>query len=228
MQSERRAERPLPFSSVLAELRAFRYVFPRTAGDSSGDRAVFFLAERDGIKGIHLAILVLSLFEIPAVHVMLHAWRPSLAWGVLLPSLVSGLYFYGLFNALTARPTVITPRELQIRLGLEFTLTTPLSNIAHVKRSSPGIEPLPATIIRTSKSSRPTLVIQFHQPVHGVRAFGRTQAGDAVALSTTDDARFFTELSAAGVNVDASVQAGRTAFRQADLAGPQTLPQEIR
>lgn len=226
MQSELRAEHPLPFSSVLAELRAFRYVFQRKAGASSGGRVVFFLAERDGIKGVYLAILVLSLFEIPAVHVMLHAWRPSLAWAVLVPSLVSVLYFYGLFNALTARPTAITATELQIRLGLEFTLTTPLSNIAHVKRSSPASEPLPATIIRTSKSSRPTLVIQFHQPVHGVRAFGRTQVGDAVALSTTDDARFLTEVSAAGVNVDGSDEAGRTSFRQADLAGPRPLSPE--
>lgn len=199
LTSEHRVRGLLAFPALM-EVKAFVYVLKRKAACSPGERTIYALGEQESLKGIYLALLVLSVFEIPVVHLLLHSWRPSLAWGVLLLSLCSVLYLYGLFNALTARPTAITAADLEIRLGLEFTLTTPLSNISRVERCSPSAGPIPDTTIRTSKTSKPTLVIHFHQRVTGVRAFGKTQASDALALSTTNDAGFLAELDAARVN----------------------------
>lgn len=205
-QDRKAPESPAPLnpviSSVLSEFKVMRSVFKTKAQNASSEQSLHALREQESVKGIYLAILVLSLFEIPVMHVLLYEWRPSMAWWGLALSLYSVLYIYGLMRALNEWPTTITDSHLNIHLGLDFALTTPLSNVSHIGKSAPESGPLPEGTVRTSKSCKPTLVIHFHQSVNFVKAFGKPATCQAVALSTTDDATFLSELEAARRRAD--------------------------
>lgn len=189
-QAENDIRRNPIISSVLSELKAMRYVFKRKFKPGEFGENVFFSKDIDNAKGIYLALVVLSIFEIPVLHLILYNWNPRIAIVITIISTYSFLYVLGLMNSLGARPIYMSSSHIYIRVGLDFSLTTPISNIRRIHRYESGANNSELEFTKTTKGCKPTIIIEFFEAVTAVKSFGILAECKALGLSTNNDDTF--------------------------------------
>ena len=144
------------------------------------DAQAFSYHRRSGYGGIVFALLVLSVGEGTAVHLLLTGWSETVAWGVTLLTLYGVLWLVADYRASVLRPVLHTPDTLRIRTGLRWSVQVLRSQIAHVQRTQPrNTEP----VLRAVLFGSPSVWIQLRKPVVALGLYGFTRRVKWIALA---------------------------------------------
>jgi hypothetical protein len=168
---------------LAGELTMPLYLFRRApAGFSSG--------QRNGGALVLGTFLGLFVIETAALHLLLHIWKPVLAWWLTGAGAYSCLQLAAHIRALRVRPTVLQNGMLQIRNGLlGGEADIPLCLIVGVTQGQRL--KLPEGALRFGllpKLESPNLLLQLAAPVVVTRAFGGKRSADILAFHIDDAA----------------------------------------
>ena len=180
---------------VAAELSIFYYALFswRSKPHVPEDARAFTLHEKTGHADLFYAVAALSVFEIFPVHLLLHHWRPALAWIATGLSLYGMIWLIGLARSFRLRPGLIGPDYLDVRYGLLFRLRIPRENLAAVRRAEAG-DAASATVV--PRRSEPPLCIDLIQPMEAESLFGLRRRVQRIGLALDDAAGFRSALAA--------------------------------
>lgn len=147
-------------------------------------RAVTF-HQRSGWGSIVACMLVLIAAEGLAAHLFLATWSAKAAWGWTFLDVWAALWLVGDYHALRLRRTWLGDDALHLRVGMRWTATIPLANIA-------SIEPIrewkkQRGVLRVAMLDDPRWLIALHEPViaHGLAGIRREIR--ALAVLPDDD-----------------------------------------
>lgn len=167
---------------VAQELAVIHYAILSWRAPTSvpvGARA-FSYHRRSGYGGLVFALLVLSVGEGAAVHLLLAGWSEIAAWGATLLTLYGALWLVADYRASVLRPVLLTPELLRVRTGLRWSVEVPRSQLARVQRTRPAaMDPVLEAVLVGS----PTLWIELRDPVVAQGPFGVTRVVRWIALA---------------------------------------------
>ncbi|MCW8092413.1 hypothetical protein [Alteromonas sp. ASW11-130] len=128
---------PGPFISLISvEIRMWLYTFAgkRIAIQHFCGLHHFTYHQKDGAQSNAFGFIFIMIFELPLMHVFLHfVWSPFAANVVTFLSILSLIWFYAEFRAMSRRPISVTESCLIIRYGLLPEYNIKLSNIEQIR-----------------------------------------------------------------------------------------------
>jgi hypothetical protein len=138
---------------------------------------------KDGAQSNLLGFILLIAFEMPLLHLLLHfIWSPFAANVITLLTLMSLVFFYAEYNAVSRRPISLDSEYLYLRYGLFQPQIIPLSNIANIQTNSEFIK-RSKYLKRYNYSGNPNVLIELVTPISGAKtiAIGVDNAPDFIA-----------------------------------------------
>ncbi|MEM1125072.1 MAG: hypothetical protein AAGI71_00355 [Bacteroidota bacterium] len=154
---------------------------------------------RSGYGAIVGAVLLAGVGELVAGHVLLSLWSTTAAWVHAALSVYGLLWFWGDYQALRHRPTVLTATHLEVRLGLRWTVAAPLRQFARVERVPKTWQASDESVYLNAVplGAAPTHVIHLTAPLDAEGLYGRRRSVTAVGLYVDEPERFEAALVAA-------------------------------
>lgn len=118
---------------------------------------------KDGAESFLLGFIIITLFEMPLMHLLLHfIWSPYAANVVSLLTLIGLIYMIAEYRSTKIRPISITDKQLIIRYGFLNPLTINLDEIQSVSRNKKLI-PRSSTNKRYNLLGMPNIEIQLKE-----------------------------------------------------------------
>jgi hypothetical protein len=158
-------------------------------------RAGFAVLETSNYPRLALALVLLSLIEAPATHLMVHALVHAHALtGHLILLFVHGytfLWIAGDLRMLREARHACEARGLRIALGARASAFIPYDDILALHSSPPGH----TRALRLTPMDTPNLVLVLRRRVEVVRMLGITQRSDCLALYLDDPEALRAELA---------------------------------
>lgn len=97
----------------------------------------FSCHKKDGAQSNQLGFIFIILFELPAVHMLLHfLWSPFAANLITGLTLLGLIFFIAEYKAIAIRPISIVPDGIIVRYGIWNPLRITLSEINHIQPNS--------------------------------------------------------------------------------------------
>ena len=131
----------------------------------------FSYHNKDGAHSNALGFLLVILFELPIVHLVLHfLWSATAANVVTALTVLSLVFFFAEYRAMSKRPIAIKGEKLIIRYGLYNTVEIAFSNVESIDTNQ--------HFIKRSKHSRrfnfsgvPNIKLVLNHEMQGVKTF---------------------------------------------------------
>ena len=136
--------------------------------------------------------------ETAAFHLLLWSWHPWIAWTLTALSLWTVVWLIGDYRAIGARPVVLEPDALLVRLGRRFQARVPLREISRTEapswrdvppKGSPGY-------LKLSGPASPNVLLTFARPVEFTGPAGIRRSFTRVGLRLDQPADFLQSLEA--------------------------------
>jgi hypothetical protein len=143
------------------------------------------------LAGIILAVVVESV----AVHLLLRARHPGVAWTLTTLAAYSIVWLVAEHRAIGRLPIELGDDALLLRLGRRYMARVPLSNVAAVRE--PTWRTLPERspgYLKASGVGDPNVVITFREPVRFLIAAGVTRPAREIGLRVDHPADFVRSL----------------------------------
>lgn len=158
----------------------------------------------DGARtSIVAGLVMLLLFEAVPVHLVLVRHHPTLAWLLTLASAWAVLWLVGDLQALRHRRSRIEDGALRLQVGLRWSGTVPLGEIAALRTRDVARRAATRGVLRAvPKPDTPTVLLELAEPVRLAGPYGVPCTTTALALAPDERAGFVAALAAAGVPVD--------------------------
>ena len=167
---------------------------PRRLEDRSPLR---FTTHREvGYGAVLIGVSMLLLVETLAVHALASAWSATLAWVLTGLGVYAGLWLLGDWRALRARPIVVGPDALDLRLGLRWEAHVPRAWIAGCERLPRRPGPRPADVRVVGLLGEPNVELRLTRPVELVGAYGLRRTTARLWLRVDEAERFLAALQA--------------------------------
>ena len=132
-----------------------------------------------------LAVLaLLSVLESAGVHLLLHAYSPRIAYLVLALSLYGLAWLVALYQAFRARPLLVLPDRVLVRVSLLFSAELPR---AAIERAEPCSGPAPGAA-RMTVGAPANLLLVLREPVAIHGPLGRVRHASRLALYVDEPA----------------------------------------
>ena len=158
--------------------------------------ARWFSAHREaGYGSVLVGVVALLVVETVAVHVLVQAWSPAVAWVLSGLGAYSLLWLLGDYRALRARPIEVTARTLELRLGLRWEASVPRADVEAVARLARSSGPRPADAQALALLGAPNVELRFARPVELVGMYGLRRTTRRVWLRVDDADRFVAALA---------------------------------
>lgn len=181
-------ERPLgtgvPARLVASELAALWFAtgtWRRPVPGYSGARR-FAYGTRAG--GIHAALIIVSVVEVVAVHLLVSRWSGVAAWILTALAVYGVLWILADLRAIRLRPTTLDDHTLVIRTGLRWTMPIPRDRIRAVERRDwrhrfgKGEDELSLAVV-----GEPDIIIELDRPLHATGPFGIKRTARRIGFS---------------------------------------------
>jgi hypothetical protein len=143
------------------------------------------------------ALCAVIAVETAALHLLLRLRHPWLAWTLTALSLWTIVWLIGDYRAIGARPVVLEPEALLVRLGRRFQARVPLSEIA--KAEAPSWRDVPAKgspgYLKLSGPGSPNVLLTFVRPVEFTGPAGIRRSFTRVGLRLDQPAEFLRSLA---------------------------------
>jgi hypothetical protein len=134
--------------------------------------------------------------ETAALHLLLMSRHPWIAWTLTALSLWTVVWLIGDYRAIAARPLVLGPDGLLVRLGRRFQARVPLSEIARAE--TPGWRDVPPKgspgYLKLSGFGSPNVLLTFVRPVEFTGPAGIRKSFTRVGLRLDRPADFLRSL----------------------------------
>lgn len=180
---------PTPLARLAAaELTVLSYAFRWTGRADVPQAAVGFSYHRL-LAPMMWAFLCLAIIEICIVHVLLYAWKPTVAWVVFAVSDIGFLYLLGLIGSLRQLPVLLLADHLRIRTGILFDFTVPLTAITACSVTF-GAAPVGRGTLKTSLLAGPNVIIEMTPALPSPKPFGKGGPITRIALGLDEPSAF--------------------------------------
>jgi hypothetical protein len=189
----RRALRSRVPADILATEVALLYYALR--GRSSPPPARSFSVHREvGYLSVVIGLIMVLLVETVALHVLVGRWSTGGAWILTSLSSYAVLWLVGDYRAIAARPTRLTPTNLQLRVGVRWEAEIPIGQILEVaplrsRRERPGRDTLVAALL-----GQPNLRLRLEEPIEVICMYGTLRRVREIWLRVDGAARLVKEL----------------------------------
>lgn len=134
--------------------------------------------------GIHVALVVASIVEVVAVHLLVSRWSHLAAWILTALALYGLLWILADLRAIRLRPSTLDDRTLVIRTGLRWTMSIPRDRIRAVERRDwrhrfgRGEDELSLAVV-----GEPDIIIELDRPLPATGPFGITRTARRIGFS---------------------------------------------
>lgn len=173
---------------VESELTILYYAFFgwRKKPEEVAGRAITF-HERSGWPTILVCIFVLIAAEGLAMHLFLRRFGALAAWGWTMLDLWAVIWLVGDYHALRLRRSVLTSDELQIRLGMRWSVNVPLSAIVSIDEVRHEKEWKRCDVMRLAMLDDPKWMVTLREPIVAKGLAGFRREIRALAMLPDDD-----------------------------------------
>ncbi len=169
---------------VAAELAIVYYAFmPRKQQDAGA------LPYRESTAASQFAPVIFFVLAIETVglHLMLHRWSPTAAWVATALDLYGLVFLTGFYRSLLARPHLLTPQTLTLRMGLLSELRIERAEIAAWSRPGALVNrKAPGTWRMLTLGDGPQFLLEFNKPLRAVHLYSFTRQVTRAAVSIDD------------------------------------------
>jgi hypothetical protein len=148
------------------------------------------------------ALVLATLGEIPAMHLLVRLWSDRAAWILTALGLYAILWIIGDWRASRLRPIRVENGTLRIRFGLRWRADVPLDSILRVRPSTASERATKGAVdLRLALPGGSWTVLELDRPVVAVGMYGRRRTVRSLGLGVDEPAR----LAAVLAPVEASV-----------------------
>ncbi|MDX1661026.1 MAG: hypothetical protein R3326_04475 [Gemmatimonadota bacterium] len=123
------------------------------------------------------ALLIAVVVEAVAVHFLLAIWTPTGAWVATALSVYGALWLVGDYRAIRARPSVVGPDRLHLRLGLRWEVEVPVDAIESVES---GLDD--DADVRMVLPAAKGVTLTLSRPVEAVGPYGMRRRVETVSI----------------------------------------------
>ena len=176
------------FDVVESELLMVVYAFAgwRMKPAAVEGRAITF-HERSGWGTILAAIFVLIAAEGIGMHLLLGMWTPYAAWAWTALDIWGAIWLLGDYHALRLRRSSLTDDALNIRLGLRWSVSIPLSAIESILPIREESEWKRRDVLKLAMLEEPRWLVVLREPVVVKGLAGLRKEVHALAMLPDDD-----------------------------------------
>lgn len=153
--------------------------------------AAFTTYRKSGYPGLVFAVVVASVGEGVAVHLLAAQWSHALAWALSFFSAYGAVWMLGDLQGVRLRPLLVTPEALHVRTGLRWEARIPWAEIESVEaRGRAPFPPRAPGHLRATPMGEPGFVVTLRAPVDVRGPYGITRTVTKIGVAV-DDARGF-------------------------------------
>jgi hypothetical protein len=145
----------------------------------------FSYHKKNGYAGILYTLARMSLVEMVAIDFLIRVSHPTAANIVLAADLFAALWLLGFARAVQLRPILVTPNEMRLRMGLQWSLDIPMSNIESVEYGRVKAPPK-KTPGYLRMAPQPNVVLTLREPMTARGVYGMKRQVDRVGLAIDD------------------------------------------
>jgi hypothetical protein len=151
----------------------------------------FSYHRKSGYGGIVFALVVATLVESIAVHVLVAPHGRRGAWLLTAASIYGIAWMLGDYQGVRLRPIVVADDALHLRTGLRWTASVPWDAVAALVPCRGTVPPKGTPgWLRMTAMGAPNLVLELARPVEARGPYGITRRADRISLALDDVARF--------------------------------------
>lgn len=151
------------------------------------DHRAFTIHERCGWASIVVCIIVMIVAESVGMHLLLRRWTPAAAWVWTVLDLWAIAWLLGDYHALRLRRSTIDDESLQIRCGLRWSATIPLSSIDSIREIRSESDWKRKDVLKLAIVDEPLWLITLREPVVCSGIAGIRKTIRAIALRPDDE-----------------------------------------
>jgi hypothetical protein len=185
----------LKTDALATEVSIFYYALaswrqkPFVPSDATG----FSYHKKNGYAGILYTLARMSLVEMVAIDFLIRVSHPTAANIVLALDLFAALWLLGFARAVQLRPILVTPKELRLRMGLQWSLDIPMSNISSAEYGRVKAPPkrTPGYLRMTPQ---PNVILTLREPMVARGIYGMKRTVQRIGLALDDVKAFETAL----------------------------------
>jgi hypothetical protein len=150
---------------------------------------VFSYHRRTGYPAVLVALLLVAVVELVAVHVLVARWSPLAAWILTLLSAYGTLWIMAELQASLLRPIEVREGQLMLRSGLRWTVRIPLTAIVAL-RPTTSTDDEAEDILDIAPLGASRFEVAVRTPVVAEGPYGICKTVTRVRFTVDDHARF--------------------------------------
>lgn len=138
------------------------------------------------------ALALISVLESVGLHLLVHAYSPRVAWVLLALSIYGLLWLIGAHQALGARPVLVYPDRLELRVSLLYSAHVPRAAMSGIAPClTPAREP---GVVRLTLGARPNVLLETREPIAVHGPLGHVRRATKIAIYLEDPRAFIDHL----------------------------------
>lgn len=146
---------------------------------------VFTSHRESAWPAIFAALMLVTVVEIAAVHLLVALWSVTAAWILTGLGLYGAIWLVGDLQALRLRPSRLGTSHLHLRVGLRWTADLPLERIRSIRPARPGA--LPPDTVNVVVAGDPDWILELDRPMEVRGPLGVRRRGSVLALQIDGD-----------------------------------------
>jgi hypothetical protein len=159
--------------------------------DAPSDTAATLTYHRKAAYGaVVFVLLLVTLAEIPAMHLLLRHWSERAAWIWTALGLYGALWIVGDWRACRIRPVRVEDGTLRFRFGLRWRMDIPLASIRAVRAATPAERATKGSVdLRLALPGSSWTVLELDRPIEATGMYGIRRTVRTLGLGLDDPAR---------------------------------------
>jgi hypothetical protein len=145
----------------------------------------FSYHKKNGYAGILYTLARMSLVEMVAIDFLIRVSHPTAANIVLAVDLFAAAWLLGFARAVQLRPILVVAKELRIRMGLQWSLDVPMTNIASAEYGRVKAPPK-KTPGYLRMAPQPNAILTLREPMVARGVYGMKRTVERVGLAIDD------------------------------------------
>lgn len=181
---------------IFGEIQIVRYVLLgwRLRSDVPTGARTLTTHRQSGQVALMIALLIVGLIELVAVHAAIARWSSAGAFWVTGVSAYGMLFFVADLVATLKRPSYVVANTLYLRLGVRWRATIAGTNVANVERIS-AAPPKAPDLLNGTLLTAPNVLLTLREPIVANGPYGLRRTVNRLALFLDEP-----EQLSAGVN----------------------------
>lgn len=159
---------------------------------------------KSGSTALFMAFIFIILIETVAIHLLLHAYYPIVAWILLFLSLYTVIQVFGIMRSLRHRPIIVAEDALKLRYGMFGETTIPFDQIEKVEILRRSLKDNEKEIIRLSllkDFEKPNILLQVKEERTVEKLYGLKENYKTIAFYL-DEKEAFLEMLQQKITVE--------------------------